>query len=304
MAVATEPAGNAVKSVKSWWARLRRSAEWQLLFHVIWQADRRLATAWWALIVLRALLPPTLAVATGWLVGAVQSGESLALPLATVGVLFALLQTLGPLHTELGTNLGDRTSAALQDRLITAAVRPVGIAHLEDPELANDFTLARDFDLGITAPQLRTCMSYIGSGFVSFAAGILSALVVCGFRWWAGLVLLLVWLSPHILLRESVIWNDWRSDEVKNHSGTRSTPTGWLWTRRPRRKSGCSGLGTGQRHVSPSGVVRCLLSRSRRCGCANAPSDSPCSFSLPATVLSPGHWRTLPRQVISACPAW
>ncbi|HEY8457470.1 MAG TPA: ABC transporter ATP-binding protein [Actinopolymorphaceae bacterium] len=217
MAVATEPAGNAVKSVKSWWARLRRSAEWQLLFHVIWQADRRLATAWWALIVLRALLPPTLAVATGWLVGAVQSGESLALPLATVGVLFALLQTLGPLHTELGTNLGDRTSAALQDRLITAAVRPVGIAHLEDPELANDFTLARDFDLGITAPQLRTCMSYIGSGFVSFAAGILSALVVCGFRWWAGLVLLLVWLSPHILLRESVIWNDWRSDEVKNH---------------------------------------------------------------------------------------
>lgn len=214
MATATRLAGGVTRS---WWARLQSSAEWQLLFRAIWQADRRLAATWWALIALRALLPPALAVATGWLIGAVQGGGSLVAPLATVGVLFALLQTLGPLHTELATNLGDRTAASLQDRLLTAAVQPVGIAHLEDPELAGDFSLARDFDLGITAPQLRTCMGYIGSGFVSFAAGILSALVVCGFRWWAGLALLAVWLSPHLLLRESIAWNDWRSDEVKDH---------------------------------------------------------------------------------------
>jgi len=214
MAIATRLAGGVPRA---WWARLRRSGEWQLLFHIIWQADRRLAAVWWALIVLRALLPPALAVATGWLVGTVQDGGSLTVPLATVGVLFTLIQTLGPLHTELATNLGDRTTAALQDRLLTSAVAPVGIAHLEDPELAGDFSLARDFDLGITAPELRTCMGYIASGLVNFVAGILSALVVCGFRWWAGLLLLLVWASPHLLLRESVAWKDWRSDEVKAH---------------------------------------------------------------------------------------
>lgn len=93
MAIATRLAGGVPRA---WWARLRRSGEWQLLFHIIWQADRRLAAVWWALIVLRALLPPALAVATGWLVGTVQDGGSLTVPLATVGVLFTLIQTLGP----------------------------------------------------------------------------------------------------------------------------------------------------------------------------------------------------------------
>jgi ATP-binding cassette, subfamily B, bacterial len=214
MAVATQPTG-AVRA--SWWARFRDSAECQLLFRAIWQADRRLATAWWALIVVRAALPPALTVSIGWLVGSVAGGGSLVPALATVGTLFALLQTLGPVHTELATNLGDRTAATLQDRLASAAVAPVGIAHLEDPDLASEFSLARDFDLGITSPQLRVCMGYIGSGFVSFGAGIVSAFVLCGFRWWAGLVLLAGWLSPHILLRDSIAWNDWRSDEVKDH---------------------------------------------------------------------------------------
>ncbi len=214
MAVAAPP-GSAVRV--SWWVRFRDSAECQLLFRVIWQADRRLAAAWWALIVVRAALPPAVAVSIGWLVGAVAGGGSLVLPLAAVGVLFALLQTLGPLHSELASNLGDRTAARLQDTLVSAAVSPAGIAHLEDPDLASDFSLARDFDLGITSPQLRVCMGYIGSGFVSFGAGLVSAIVVCGFRWWAGLVLLVVWISPHILLRDSIAWNDWRSNEVKDH---------------------------------------------------------------------------------------
>ncbi|GAA4978968.1 ABC transporter ATP-binding protein [Actinopolymorpha pittospori] len=214
MAIAVRPTG---AGPGAWLTRLRGSAEWQLLFHATWRADRRLAAAWWTLIVVRSALPPALAVVTGWLVGAIAEESSVLAPLTAVGVLFALLQTLGPLHSELGTNLGDRTAASLQDRLATAAVGPVGIAHLEDPELASDFSLARDFDLGITSPQLRVCMSYIGSGFVSFGAGIVSAIVVCGFHWWAGLALLLAWVSPRFLLRDSIAWNDWRSDEVKEH---------------------------------------------------------------------------------------
>ncbi|MGH3491284.1 MAG: ABC transporter ATP-binding protein, partial [Actinopolymorphaceae bacterium] len=68
MAVAAQPTG-AVRT--SWWVRFRDSAECQLLFRAIWQADRRLAAVWSALIVVRAALPPALAVAIGWLVGSV-----------------------------------------------------------------------------------------------------------------------------------------------------------------------------------------------------------------------------------------
>jgi ABC-type multidrug transport system fused ATPase/permease subunit len=201
----------------AWWRRLRDSAEWQLLFHATFDGDRRLAITWWVLIVARSAIPPGLSVATGWLIGSIAADRPLPLPLLTVGILFALLQSLGPVHTQLATSLGDRTTAALQDRLLSATVSPVGIAHLEDPELASDFSLAQDFDLGVTSPQLPTCMGYIGSGFVSFGAGIVSAIVVSGFRWWAGPVLLLAWISPHFLLRNSVTWNDWRSQEVKEH---------------------------------------------------------------------------------------
>jgi ATP-binding cassette subfamily B protein len=100
---------------------------------------------------------------------------------------------------------------------MVATTTPAGIAHLEDPELAADFSLARDFDLGLTSVRMRDATPQIGSGFASFGAGIMSALVVCGFAWWAGLLLLIVWLSPHLLLRDSVAWKDWGSAEIKDH---------------------------------------------------------------------------------------
>ncbi|SDR89904.1 ABC transporter ATP-binding protein [Microlunatus soli] len=197
--------------------RLTGSAEWRLLFGTIWAADRRLAGAWWLLTLVRAALPPALAVATGWLIGLIADHDSAARGLITVGALFALMQTLGPVQSAIAANLGDRTAALLQDRLLVAATSPAGIAHLEDPELAADFSLARDFDLGIASPRLRDSLPFIGSGLAAFGAGIASAVVLCGFAWWAGILLLFGWLSPHLLLRESYVWKDWRSSEIKDH---------------------------------------------------------------------------------------
>ena len=197
--------------------RLRRSPEWALLFGAILRADRPLAVAWWALVLLRAALPAALSVAMGVLVGAVQGGGALVAPLVAVGTVFILLQTLGPLHGEVGENLGERTSTWLNDRLIEAAVQPPGIAHLERPELMGDFTLARDFDLGLTGPPLSLCMSFVGNGFVTIGAGIASAIVLAGYRWWAPLLVGGAWLATHVLLRESAVWQAWRSDEVVEH---------------------------------------------------------------------------------------
>ena len=40
------------------------------------------------------------------------------------------------------------------------------MGHLEDPELHNDLTVARDFDLGMTGPPLHITMDFIASGLV------------------------------------------------------------------------------------------------------------------------------------------
>src|SRR2546426_4522400 len=96
--------------------KLRESAEWQLLFGAIWNADRPLAGLWWGLVVLRALLPAGFAIAMGVLVSSVQQGNALGGPLVAAGIVFVALQTLSPLHGEAGTNLGSKTSAWLHDR--------------------------------------------------------------------------------------------------------------------------------------------------------------------------------------------
>lgn len=84
--------------------RLRARQEWQF-FRVLPQADRRLAIAWWSIIVLRGALPAAFAVAMGMLVGAVQRDQSLTTPLLVVGVVFVLLQVLNPILTAVSANL-------------------------------------------------------------------------------------------------------------------------------------------------------------------------------------------------------
>jgi ATP-binding cassette subfamily B protein len=194
--------------------RLHARQEWQF-FGVLLAADPALAVAWWAMLVLRALLPAVFAIAMGLLVGAVQRSDALAAPLALVGAVFVLLQVLTPIHTAISANLGDRTAAWLYDRLTQACVRPQGMGHLEDPKLTGDLTMARDFDLGMTGPPLSLSVDFIASGLVEFLAGLASAIVLATYAWWAPLLLAGAWLATHWLLRESAIWRDRNTDEVR-----------------------------------------------------------------------------------------
>ena len=195
--------------------RLRERQEWRF-FGVLYRADPGLAVAWWAVLVGRGLLPAGFAVATGALVGAVQRGGELAGPLAAVGVVFVLLQVLTPLHQAIGTNLGDRTAAWLYDRLTEACLRPAGMGHLEDPGLSRDLTAARDFDLGMTGPPLSISMDFIAAGLVELVGGLAAAVVLAGFAWWAPLLLGGAWLATHWLLRESSVWRDRATEEVRS----------------------------------------------------------------------------------------
>jgi ATP-binding cassette subfamily B protein len=161
------------------------------------------------------VLPAVFAVGTGAVVGAVESHASLAGPLAFVGVTFVVLQVVPPLHQAVGANLGSRASAWLNDRLMVACEGPAGIAHLERPDLANDLTMARDFDLGITGPPLSIAMDFIAGGLVELLAGLAAAAVLLRFSWWAPLLLVGAWGSTHWLLRESGVWRDRNTDEVR-----------------------------------------------------------------------------------------
>src|SRR5262245_8659534 len=150
--------------------RLCQRNEWKF-FGALPKAEPRLALAWWTVLVLRGVLPAGFAIAMGTLVGAIQRGDHLAGPLTLIGVVFVLFQVLTPIHQVIGANLGDRTAAWLYDRLSEACVRPPGMAHLEEPKLTGDLTVARDFDLGMTGPPLAISMDFIAGGLVEMIAG-------------------------------------------------------------------------------------------------------------------------------------
>ena len=191
-----------------------RKELWEF-FATLPMAAPGLALAWWLALLLRGALPAAFAIAMGVLVGAVQHGQPLAGPLTLVGAIFILLQVLSPIHQALSNNLGDRTAAWLYDRLTEACVRPPGMGHLEDPKLTSDLTVARDFDLGMTGPPLTISMDFIANGMVEMVGGVACAVILAGYAWWAPIVLAGAWAATHWLLRESAVWRDRNTDEVR-----------------------------------------------------------------------------------------
>jgi ABC-type multidrug transport system fused ATPase/permease subunit len=195
--------------------RLRARNEWKF-FSALPRADRTLAVVWWGILLLRGILPAIFAIAMGVLVAAVEHGDRLTQGLALVGILFILLQVLAPIQHAVGSNLGDRTAAWLYDRLTEACIRPPGMGHLEDPKLTSDLTVARDFDLGMTGPPLHIAMDFISGGLIEMLGGLASAVVLAAYAWWAPIVLAGAWLATHWLLRESSVWRDRNTEEVRS----------------------------------------------------------------------------------------
>jgi ATP-binding cassette, subfamily B, bacterial len=195
-------------------SRLRRRPEWQF-FAVLPKADPVLAAVWWLLLLARGALPAVFAIAMGSMVGAVQHGSALAGPLTFMGTTFILLQVLTPVHQSVSANLGSRVAAWLNDELAEACVGPPGIGHLEDPDLAEDLTVAREFDRGQTGPPMYMNVDFAAGGLVELAGGVASAVVLFGFSWWAPLLLVGAWSATHWLLRESGVWKDRNTTEVR-----------------------------------------------------------------------------------------
>jgi ATP-binding cassette, subfamily B, bacterial len=206
------PASGRVVSVLK---RLRARQEWQF-FRALPKADPVLATVWWALLILNGVMPAVFAVAIGATVNAVQQARPVTVSLALTGVVFVLMLIMNPLQTAVSMNLGNKVSTWLNEALIRACVQPPGIGHLEDPDLADDLTTAREFDRGMTGPPMYLNVDFIATSLVSAVSGVASAVVLIGFTWWAPLVLVAAWGSTHWLLRESGVWKDRNTPEVRS----------------------------------------------------------------------------------------
>lgn len=183
-------------------------------FGALWRASPRATAWWWSLVVLRGLLPAAFALTMGFLVAAVRDGDSLAPGLVAIGALFVAMQVAGPVHDALSSNLGATVSQWLHERLLEACNGSPGLAHLESPELADELSTARDFDLGLSGPNITVSMPNIGGGFAALAAGGAQALLLFGYRWWAPLVVGGAWLSTHRLLKKGAIWHARTDDDV------------------------------------------------------------------------------------------
>jgi ATP-binding cassette subfamily B protein len=206
----SQPGGRVISVIK----RLRARQEWQF-FGALPKADPVLATVWWALLILNGVMPAVFAVAIGATVGAIEQADPVAAALVLTGVVFVLMLILNPIQTAVSMNLGNKVSTWLNESLIRACVQPPGIGHLEDPDLADDLTTAREFDRGMTGPPMYLNVDFIATSLVSAVSGVASAVVLAGFTWWAPLVLVAAWGSTHWLLRESGVWKDRNTPEVR-----------------------------------------------------------------------------------------
>jgi ATP-binding cassette, subfamily B, bacterial len=109
-------------------------------------------------VALGAALPLAMTVAVGTLVGAVPAAmvggpgspaaHAVFTTLTAIGVLFIVVRTLGSVRWALATTLGQRLNEHLQERVMRALNRPVGVAHLEDPDTRDRVGRALDFDGG------------------------------------------------------------------------------------------------------------------------------------------------------------
>jgi ABC-type multidrug transport system fused ATPase/permease subunit len=59
-------------------------------------------------------------------------------------------------------------------------------------------------------------MDFIAGGLVEMIGGLASAAVLAAYTWWAPLLLAGAWIATHWLLRESGVWRDRNTDEVRS----------------------------------------------------------------------------------------
>ena len=155
-----------------------------------------------------SLLPVITLVAIGHVTGDIPAavthglgspdGHRLDAALVVAGVTYALYLVRGPAEDMLSTAVRARLTALMQRRLVRAVSAPIGIGHLEDPDVLDRLARARgDLSNDQPADAPMTVLGMLGDRL----SGLFACLVIGTFHWWLAVILLMVWLGVRKPLR-------------------------------------------------------------------------------------------------------
>ena len=168
------------------------------------RAHRSLNVAYWMLVIAGGGLPIATIVATTNLarvssrffldpaVDATGAFGAVFPAVLIVASLFLVQQIIGPASYWVNDTLGDRLSELWRERVMSAAVSPSGVAHLENPESADRIWLAAGLDQRSLAPA--RLVGAVADILVWRIQGFGSALLLLAYAWWMPLVLIVTWL--------------------------------------------------------------------------------------------------------------
>lgn len=144
-----------------------------------------------AVVLAQAVLAVVVMLAGAAVVGEVASGSApLHLPLLVTT--FVVRLALGPVSSTITGELARRVDRTLGQVAIEGALRPVGIAHLSDPDVANRLQLARGMTTGYPPGQAVTALVRLVSSRLS---GLAAAILLATVEWWLPLPLAAAWIT-------------------------------------------------------------------------------------------------------------
>ena len=162
-----------------------------------------------ALIVVEGVLSPLTIAATGLAVARARpafaagldspEAAALALAIGLAGLAFAAGQLISPIRTAVATSIGSMVAQRMREQLLRATLGPPGVAHLEDPETAEEIRRAGEYEWADLAPLTRI-VDELGTSMRSVVSAVGAGVLLVGFAWWAPLLLFGGALATHLLM--------------------------------------------------------------------------------------------------------
>src|SRR5688572_6450355 len=136
-----------------------------------------------------AVVPTLFYVASGRVVASVFAGspDEARRWLVISAVLFVVQQALPAVRAAATADLGYRLEQNVRNRIMRATLDPIGIAHLEDPEINDQVARARAVATGQVSPLVATMSLFTLASRYLAATG--AAVVLVTWKWWVGIAL-------------------------------------------------------------------------------------------------------------------
>lgn len=171
-----------------------RTSELMRLLRCFAAANRRVTALVLVAGVVSGASSPAFALAMGWLVGAVNDGDSVTRPLLAVVGAFLVGRIVDPLLEEAGQSLWRQVDESLSRRLMAALLDSPGLEPLESPTVRDRVVQAQGMLTDLTPGQAA---HHLGRIVALVVTGVGSLVIVASFRWWLVVPLVAAYLVAY-----------------------------------------------------------------------------------------------------------